>query len=86
MKRIVGFGNLLGFVSISVFLVTEIVVTAGAAIWSLSGLLGLGDAGIWVLGAILAVPSLYAIGMVVLLAWEAQTNPEHDPKAAPDPA
>lgn len=86
MKRIVGFGNLLGFISISVFLATEIAVTAGAAIWSLSGLLGLGDAGIWVLGAILAVPSLYAIGMVVLLAWEAQTNPDHDQRGASDVA
>ncbi len=77
MRNFNGFGNLLGFISISVFLATEIASFAAARVWSVSGMLHLGVTMTWLLAAAVAAPSLYAIAKVSILAYQAQTDPQN---------
>jgi hypothetical protein len=77
MKRAIAFGSLLGFVAISVFMITEIAISAAASVWALSGLFGLGHLATQALAVAVAAPSLYGIVKIVQLAYQAQINPEN---------
>ena len=78
MKRVINFWSLLGFIAVSVFVATEIVAVAVTAVWSISGLLGLGVFPTIVLGTLVGVPSLYGIIMTTILAFQSETDPENN--------
>ncbi len=77
MKRKLNFSQLVGFVAISVFLSTEIVVAAGASVWAFSGLFHLGAIATDVFAVIAGLISLAGIWKVTVLAYEAQTDPDN---------
>lgn len=78
MKRAINFWSLLGFIAVSVFVATEIIAAAVAAVWSISGLLSLGTFPTIVLGTLVGVPSLYGIVMTTILAFQSETDPENN--------
>lgn len=78
MKRAITFTSLLGFVSVSVFVATESIAAAAAAIWSVSGLFHFGTFGTAILSVIVGIPTLYAIIKSTILAFEAETDPENN--------
>lgn len=70
--------RLLGFVSVTLFVASEVVAATGAGVWALSGLLGLGLTGTEVLAALFGVPALYVIFKCAQLALIAETDPAND--------
>lgn len=78
MKRVITPGSLLGFVSVSLFMTTEIIAAAAAAVWSLSGLLHLDSFPTLVLGTLIGVASLYGIVKSTIMAFDAETDSENN--------
>ena len=78
MKRVINFWSLLGFIAVSVFVATEIIVAAVTAIWSISGLLRLGTFPTIVLGTLVGAPCLYGVIMTTILAFQSETDPENN--------
>ncbi|WP_157019140.1 hypothetical protein [Mesorhizobium xinjiangense] len=78
MKRVINFWSLLSFISVSVFVAIEIIVIAAAMVWSVSGLLHFGTYATTSLGILIAIPALFAIIKVTILAFQAETNPENN--------
>lgn len=70
--------RIVGLVSVTLFVATEIIAATGAGIWALTGLLGFGDVGALVVGAILGLPALYAIWLCACLAFKAEMDPAND--------
>lgn len=67
--------RVVGCVSVSLFIATEIAVAGGAGIWAISGLLGASAAGTMILAVMIGLPALYAIYKCTRLAMEAETDP-----------
>ncbi|MCT7374678.1 hypothetical protein [Chelativorans salis] len=78
MKRVVNFWSLLGFISVSVFVATEITAGVAAAVWSISGVLHLGTFPTILLGTLIGIPGLYGIIKSTMMAFEAETDPENN--------
>lgn len=78
MKRVINFKSLSGFAAVSVFVATEIIAAAGAAIWSMSGLLGLDVSATTVVAILIGVPSILGIIKTTMMAFEAETDPENN--------
>lgn len=68
----------LGIVSITVFISTEIVTAAAAAVWGFGGLLGIGPSGLAALAALAGAPALYAVIKTAQLAFAAETDPQNN--------
>ncbi|MAS13456.1 MAG: hypothetical protein CMH69_09145 [Nitratireductor sp.] len=67
-----------GFVSVTLFISTEVAAASAASIWGLSGLLHLQAVGEIILSAIIGVPALYAMVRCGQLAFAAETDPENN--------
>lgn len=78
MKRVINFRSLLGFIAVSIFVATEVIAAAAAAVWSISGLLELSAFPMIVLGTVVGFPCLYGIIMTTVMAFEAETDPENN--------
>ncbi len=78
MKRVINFWSLLGFVSISVFVATEFLAVAAALVWSVSGILQFDARSTTVLAIMIAVPTLFAVIKISILAYESETDPENN--------
>ncbi|MCW2307480.1 hypothetical protein [Rhodobium gokarnense] len=78
MKRVINFWSLLGFISVSAFLATEIAVVAAAVVWGISSLFGLAMVPTIALGILVGVPSLYGMVKATILAFQAETDPENN--------
>jgi hypothetical protein len=70
--------RVIGMVSVTLFIATEVLAAYGAGVWALSGLIGLGGTGTMVLGAILGLPAVYAIAKCAQLAFLAEMDPAND--------
>ncbi|MDV2967876.1 hypothetical protein [Nitratireductor aquimarinus] len=70
--------QMLGFVSVTLFVSTEVAVASAAGVWGLSGLLHLNSVGEIVLAVIVGLPALYAMVRCGQLAFEAETDPENN--------
>ncbi|WP_265515558.1 hypothetical protein [Nitratireductor luteus] len=70
--------RIVGLVSVTLFVATEIVAATGAGLWALTGLLGLGEVGTLVVGAVLGLPALYAVYICARLAFKAEMDPAND--------
>ena len=70
--------RMVGFLSVSLFIATEVAAASGAGIWAISGLLGLNAAGTGVLGAVIGLPALYAVYQCTRLAMASETDPVND--------
>ncbi|MBB4302571.1 hypothetical protein GGD81_001601 [Rhodobium orientis] len=78
MKRVINFWSLLGFISVAVFLASEIAAAGAAVVWSISSLFGLGMVPTIVLGTLVGVPSLYGLVKATVMAFQAETDPENN--------
>lgn len=67
-----------GFVSVTLFIATEILAACGAGVWAISGLAGLGTVGTEALAVLFGLPALYAVVKCVQLALIAETDPAND--------
>ncbi|WP_295814242.1 hypothetical protein [uncultured Nitratireductor sp.] len=70
--------QVIGFVSVTIFVSTEVAAASAAGIWGLSGLLHLQTAGEIVLSVIIGVPALFAMVRCAQLAFAAETDPENN--------
>lgn len=77
-RRIVSLAQIVGIAGVTLFVATEAVASAAAGVWAFSGLLGLNTVGTTIVGLILGLPTLYLIGRVLVLAYEAETDPENN--------
>lgn len=75
MNRVITFGSIFGALAATLFLLTEIAAVALAAVWSLSGLLGLGTGAAVLLAIVIGMPSLYGALRAAILAFDAETDP-----------
>jgi hypothetical protein len=78
MKRVISFWSITGAIAVALFVSTELVVAAAAAVWAVSGLLALDGTAMIVFGTLVAIPSLYGIVKIAILAFEAETDPENN--------
>ncbi len=67
-----------GFVSVTLFIATEVFAGWGASVWALSGLLGLGAMGTEVVAVLIGLPALYAVFKCAQLALIAELDPAND--------
>lgn len=69
---------LFGIAGLFLFVSTQIMIAAGAAIWAIGGYFHLGIAGFSVLATLLAVPALYACWRVLVMAIDAERDPANN--------
>lgn len=78
MKRVISFWSITGAIAVTLFVSTELVVAAAIAVWAVSGLLALDEVATIILSTLVAIPILYGIARVSILAFEAETDPENN--------
>ncbi|WP_274425670.1 hypothetical protein [Chelativorans sp. YIM 93263] len=78
MKRIISFWSVAGAISVATFVSIEIAAAATAAVWALSGVLGLGQFTTVALAVLIGLPSVYAIFIVARLSFLAETDPQNN--------
>ncbi|MFZ2100311.1 MAG: hypothetical protein WAU86_07085 [Oricola sp.] len=69
---------IIGIAGLFLFLSTQVVVAAGAAIWAAGMALHLGLAGFVILTAIGAVPAGYACWRILVMAISAERDPANN--------
>ena len=75
--RIVTLATVLAVFGVAALVIPEIWVGVAALVWSAGILMHLAPAAEWSLAALLAVPALWASWRVVVMAFEAETDPEN---------
>ena len=75
--RVVSFATMLAVFGVAALVIPEIWVGVAALVWSAGILMHLAPAAEIVLASILAVPALWASWRVVVMAFEAETDPEN---------
>ncbi|MEC9243393.1 hypothetical protein T8J41_18120 [Nitratireductor rhodophyticola] len=77
-RRRLTLAQAVGFVSVTLFISTEVAAASAAGIWGLSGLLHLQPLGEIILSAIVGIPALFAMVRCGQLAFAAETDPENN--------
>ncbi|WP_292894337.1 MULTISPECIES: hypothetical protein [unclassified Nitratireductor] len=77
-RRRLTLAQILGFVSVTLFISTEVATASAAGIWGLSGLLHLQTVGEIILSVIIGIPALFAMVRCGQLAFAAETDPENN--------
>lgn len=77
-ERVITFESLLGTVSVTVLIDTQLLCAAGAAIWALGGYLALSAIPLFLLAAAIGLPALWGCVVVARLAFEAETAAENN--------
>jgi len=75
MQRIKTFKTLTRAASAGLFLSVQVIICIGTVYWAIAETLGMARTAAMVLGTIFAVPSVYAVFLVVRMAFEAETDP-----------
>lgn len=69
--------GVLGALSATVLMGSEILFADAAAIWAVSGFLHLAGAALIVLAGVFSLPAIWACVAVARLAWQVETDPEN---------
>ncbi|MFC5583856.1 hypothetical protein ACFPOD_01945 [Nitratireductor kimnyeongensis] len=77
-RRRLTLAQTLGFVSVTLFISTEVATASAAGIWGISGLLHLQTVGEVILSVIVGIPTLFAMVRCGQLAFAAETDPENN--------
>lgn len=78
MKRVITFSSIAGAIAVALFVSVELLAAMGAALWSISGLMHLGQTASIILACILAIPTLWAVTKICQYSWAAETDPENN--------
>ncbi|KFB09226.1 hypothetical protein [Nitratireductor basaltis] len=78
MKRVVTLSSIAGAIAVALFVSVEVLAAAGAALWSISGLMHLGQMASTILAIVLGLPTLWAVAKICQLSWAAETDPENN--------
>lgn len=78
MKRVITFSSIAGAVAVALFVSVELIAAAGAALWSIAGLMHLSQQAAIILAALLGLPTLWAVAKICQLSWAAETDPENN--------
>ncbi|WP_048647728.1 hypothetical protein [Nitratireductor soli] len=70
--------QMLGIIAVTLFISTEVAVASAAAVWGISGLLGLKRSGEIGLSVAFGVPTLFVTVRTAQLATAAETDPENN--------
>ncbi|EKF20339.1 hypothetical protein [Nitratireductor pacificus] len=70
--------QMVGIVAVTLFISTEVAAVSAAAVWGISGLLGLKRGGEITLSVAFGLPTLFAVVRTAQLAVEAETDPENN--------
>jgi hypothetical protein len=72
--RKIDFVTLLSVCSVALLIDTELVATVAAGVWSICGLLNLPPLAVWVLGTLVALPTIWICILVAVLAFDTETD------------
>ncbi len=78
VQRIVTFYTVLGAISVTLFVMTEIVATSTITVWAVAGYFHLSKIPTVILAVIATLLCLWVLGIVFKLAMNAETDPENN--------
>lgn len=76
--RVVNLSSLLGVISVTILIGTQLFILAAAGTWALGGLLHLAFPSILVLAALFGIVALWGSVIIAQLAYEAETAPDNN--------
>jgi hypothetical protein len=76
--RIITFISILSVISVALLVDVQVISTAVVAVWSLRGILHLGETMTWVLAALAFVPVVWICIKVAFIAYDAETDPANN--------
>jgi hypothetical protein len=76
--RVITFTSIAGAVSVTLFIASEIIVAAAAAVWSIAGYFHLSQPLVVLLTACIGAPAIWGCWKVAKLAFDAETDPANN--------